>query len=88
MTREDERKLHEAYSVLDKLINTPQSQLKLKEIEDILYEFKDVVNLMLREVPLKPVYLCKVTAFLDKYCDSFIKKYQKKKMRNKDKENK
>ena len=41
MTREDERKLYEAYNTLDKLLNSPQNKLKLEEIEDIVKEFKD-----------------------------------------------
>ena len=77
MNREDERKLYEAYYTLDRLLNSSQSQLKLEEVEDIVQEFKNTVTLMLRELPLQPIYLCKATAFLDKYCDSFIKKYQK-----------
>ena len=77
MTREDERKLYEAYNTLDKLLNSPQNKLKLEEIEDIVKEFKDAVTLMLRELPLKPIYLLKATAFFDKFCDNFIKKYKK-----------
>ena len=77
MTREDERKLYEAYNTLDKLLNSPQNKLKLEEIEDIVKEFNDTVTLMLRELPLKPIYLLKATAFFDKFCDNFIKKYKK-----------
>ena len=77
MTREDERKLYEAYNTLDKLLNSPQNKLKLEEIEDIVKEFKDTVNLMLRELPLEPIYLLKATVFFDKFCDNFIKKYKK-----------
>lgn len=77
MTREDERKLYEAYNTLDKLLNSPQNKLKLEEIEDIVKEFNDTVTLMLRELPLKPMYLAKAIVFFDEFCDNFIKKYKK-----------
>ena len=77
MTREDERKLYEAYNTLDKLLNSPQTKLKLEEVEDIVKEFNDTVTLMLRELPLKPIYMSKATAFFDKFCDNFVKKYKK-----------
>ena len=77
MTREDERKLYEAYNTLDKLLNSAQNELKLEEIKDIVQEFKETVTLMLRELPLKPIYLSKATAFFDEYCDNFIKKHKK-----------
>ena len=77
MTREDERKLYEAYNTLDKLLNSPHNELKLEEIKDIVQEFKETVTLMLRELPLNPIYLSKATAFFDEYCDNFIKKHKK-----------
>lgn len=77
MTREDERKLYEAYDTLDKLLNTNQSKLKLEEIEDIVNEFNSVVTQLLHEIPMKPIILIKAQAFFDKFCDDFIKRYEK-----------
>lgn len=77
MTREDERKLYEAYNTLDKLLNTNQSKLKLEEIEDIVNEFRRTVTLLLREIPMTPIYLAKAESFFDKFCDNFIEKYKK-----------
>lgn len=77
MTREDERKLYEAYNTLDKLLNSSQNKLKLEEVKDIVKEFNNTVTLMLRELPLKPMYMYKATVFFDNFCDDFIKKYKK-----------
>lgn len=78
MTREDERKLWEAYKTLDKLINTPHKTLKLEEVEEIVEEFRKTVALMLGEIPMKPFYRAQALSFFDKYCDDFIKNKKKK----------
>ena len=77
MTREDERKLYEAYDTLDKLLNTNQSKLKLNEIKDIVYEFNIVVTHLLCDIPMKPMHLIKAQTFFDKFCKDFIKRYEK-----------
>ena len=77
MTREDEQKLYEAYDTLDKLLNTNQSKLKLDEIKDIVDEFYMVVIHLLGEIPMKSIYLIKAQAFFDKFCNDFVKRYEK-----------
>ena len=72
MTREDERKLYEAYDTLDKLLNTNQSKLKLNEIKDIVHEFNIVVTHLLGDIPMKPTLLIKAQAYFDKFCKDFI----------------
>lgn len=77
MTRDDERKLYEAYDTLDKLLNTNQSKLKLNEIKDIVNEFNIVVIHLLGDIPMKPTHLIKAQQFFDKFCKDFIKRYEK-----------
>ena len=77
MTREDERKLYEAYDTLDKLLNTNQSKLKLNELKDIVNEFNTVVTHLLGDIPMKPIHLIKAQAYFDKFCKDFIKRYEK-----------
>ena len=77
MTRDDERKLYEAYDTLDKLLKTNQSKLKLNEIKDIVNEFNKVVTQLLHEIPMKPTFLIKAQVFFDKFCKDFIKRYEK-----------
>ena len=77
MTREDERKLYEAYDTLDKLLNTNQTKLKLDEIKDIVHEFNTVVIQLLHEIPMKPIFLIKAQTYFDKFCKDFIKRYEK-----------
>lgn len=77
MTRDDERKLYEAYDTLDKLLNTNQYKLKLNEIKDIVNEFNTVVIHLLGDIPMKPTHLIKAQQFFDKFCKDFIKRYEK-----------
>lgn len=77
MTREDERKLYEAYDTLDKLLNTNQSKLKLNEIKDIVNEFNTVVTRLLGDIPMKPTLLIKAQTYFNKFCNDFVKRYEK-----------
>lgn len=77
MTRDDERKLYEAYATLDKLLNDYPYRLKIEEIKDIVHEFNIVVTHLLGDIPMKPTHLIKAQQFFDKFCKDFIKRYEK-----------
>lgn len=77
MTREDERKLYEAYATLNKLLNEYPYRLKIDEIEDIVNEFNTVVMDLLGDIPMKPMHRIKAQAYFDKFCKDFIKRYEK-----------
>lgn len=77
MTRDDERKLYEAYATLNKLLNTEPYRLKMEEIKDIVHEFNTAVTQLLHEIPMKPIYLIEAKASFDKFCKDFIKRYEK-----------
>ena len=77
MTRDDERKLYEAYATLNKLLNEYPYRLKIEEVEDIVNEFHENVTRLLGDIPMKPMHLIKAQAFFDKFCKDFIKRYEK-----------
>lgn len=77
MTRDDERKLYEAYATLNKLLNEYPYRLKMEEVKDIVNEFHENVTDLLGDIPMKPIYLIKAQAYFDKFCKDFIKRYEK-----------
>lgn len=72
MTRDDERKLWEAYTVLSNLLNRPKHQLAMEEVNDIVELFQAVMRNILNELPIDPGTKMKATVYLEDYCDKFM----------------
>lgn len=77
MTRDDERKLYEAYATLNKLLNEEPYRIKMEEIKDIVNIFHEKVASLFRLAITSPTLLGLAQECFDKFCKDFIKRYEK-----------
>lgn len=77
MTREDERKLYEAYNTLDKLLNSPKQELETQEVQDIVESLKELAITIFRQTIEKPSIYNKAVQIFENECEKILAKYKK-----------